>query len=170
MNALSDSVEAAGAGGDVPSGYRLLEVDTGPFFARLGPVYCREDVRADGSTGLLLGLRVSPEHLNQGGLVHGGMLITLADVACGMNLRRASATYEYAITASMTVDFLGAPQVGTWLAARVEIDRLGRRLAFCTCFLQAEGKLVLRASAVFVPPASGDGATSTRSERTAVPV
>lgn len=56
------------------------------------------------------------------------------------------------ITASMTLDYLGAVQVGEWLEVRLEHHKRGRQMAFATVSVQVGEKVVLRANAVFAVP------------------
>ena len=86
------------------------------------------------------------------------MLVTFADGALGLNLVRARK--EALVTVSMSVDFLDVAHMDDWLEARVEIRKMGRRLAFADCFLFVDERRILRASGVFVatgqpPPPSG---------------
>jgi uncharacterized protein (TIGR00369 family) len=135
---------------DIPSGFEPFAA-TGPFFSVLGPMYRRgED---DGRS--VLGLRVAPGHANNLGVAHGGMLATLADSTLGINLSRHPRYNRPLVTVSLNTDFLSSAQLGEWLESRVELRRLGSRLAFADCFIEAGGRLVLRASGVFAVAAQG---------------
>jgi len=115
-----------------------------PFVLLLGGLHVKD------AGGLpLIGLRVEEHHLNTRGLGHGGLLVTLADSAMGIVIPRAQTPRRPVLTVSLSVDFLSAAQLGDWLEAHVRIDRSGNRLAFASCLVQAEGRLVLRASGVF---------------------
>jgi acyl-coenzyme A thioesterase 13 len=53
------------------------------------------------------------------------------------------------VTAHLAVDYAGSAKVGDWVESKVEIQRVGSRLAFANCYLVADGKPIVRASAIF---------------------
>ena len=126
---------------------------TGPFMATLGPLYYRP---VEG--GVIIALRIAEKHLNRRGIAHGGMLVTLADSAMGMNLARAREPRLWTVTTSLSTEFVDAARRGDWVEAHVEILKLGRRLAYANCYLIVGAKRILRASGVFavVRPARPD--------------
>lgn len=127
-----------------PAGFTEIE-DPGPFLAHVGPLY----VRTDGD-GLVLGLHAADEHANAAGAVHGGLLATLCDTACGRAIRaHADDDISGAVTISLTTDYLAPAQPGAWVEARTEVEKLGGRLAFADCSVTADGREVVRARAVF---------------------
>ncbi len=77
-----------------PEGFVPVE-STGPFMATLGPLYYRP---VEG--GVIIALRIAENHLNRRGIAHGGMLVTLADSAMGMNLARAREPRLWTVTNS----------------------------------------------------------------------
>lgn len=127
----------------IPDGYELLKRG-GAYFEALGPVYAKKA----GEHGLVIGLRIGSGHLNANGVAHGGMLATLADSALGIGILLVNDQKPLA-TVNLTTDFMEAARLGDWLEAHVEIQRVGGRLAFATCFLQVGERRVLRASGVF---------------------
>jgi len=129
---------------DIPSGFEPLERG-GPYFSQLGPLYGRRDA----SDRLVIALRVATMHTNSIGIAHGGMLVTLADGALGINLSVAKGLPRSSVTASLTSDFIDAARPGDWLEAHVRIHKMGRRLSFADCELRVDDRLVLRSSAVF---------------------
>ena len=135
-----------------PEGFVQVEA-TGPFMATLGPLYRR---RTD--AGTIIALRIAGQHLNRRGIAHGGMLVTLADSAMGMNLALAREPRLWTVTTSLATEFIDAARLGDWVEARVEILKLGRRLAYANCFLVVGARRILRASGVFavVRPARPD--------------
>ena len=126
---------------------------TGPFMATLGPLYYRP---VEG--GVIIALRIAEKHLNRRGIAHGGMLVTLADSAMGMNLARAREPRLWTVTTSLSTEFVDAARRGDWVEAHVDILKLGRRLAYANCYLIVGAKRILRASGVFavVRPARPD--------------
>lgn len=95
------------------------------------------------------GMRVAEHHTNNRGGVHGGVLMTMADFVLGYTTAFAQDPPVRLTTASLTIDFVGAAAVGDWLEGRTEILRVGRTLAFATCFLTVGDTRVARASGTF---------------------
>jgi acyl-coenzyme A thioesterase 13 len=125
------------------AGFSAME-DPGPFAEHVGPFYVRDDDERPA-----LGLHAGPEHANRAGVVHGGLLATLCDLAIGHAVRTRADEISGAATVSLTTDYLAPATPGAWLEARVEIEKLGRRLAFADCSVTADGHEVVRARAVF---------------------
>lgn len=85
----------------VPAGFEKL-VKPSPFLTMLGPVYAR-------GTGpsMVMGFHVLHHHLNRRGILHGGVVASLADAALGYCLAEPGDDAGGAIamsTASLTVD------------------------------------------------------------------
>jgi len=150
----SDAMPAAVA--EVPAGFAPLQVG-GAYFQQLGPVHSR---RSDGG-GVIIALRVCERHLNIQGITHGGMLVTLADGALGINIAMARERKSAQVTVSLTADFLSGGRLGDWLEAHTTITRMGQRMAYASCDLKVGTRHVLRSSGVFAfverpwPPAAG---------------
>ncbi len=127
-----------------PEGFQRMALPVGPFFALLGPIYHRR--ADDGST--IFALRLKRIHTNILGIPHGGMLVTFADGALGLNLalRRPG---QPMVTVNLTTDFLAAAHIGDWLEAQVTIHKEGSRLSFADCVLRVGERKILRASGVF---------------------
>ena len=133
---------------DIPEGFKAVE-HTGPFLAQNGPLYCK---KADGK--LVLGIRIDDRHTNTRGIVHGGMLVTLADSALGIVLYNSRTPPQPIVTVSLSTDFIESAYPGDWVEAHVDILRIGKRLAYANCYLQVGDRRILRASGVFalMPP------------------
>lgn len=131
------------AADDVPAGWTPL-FRTSPFLDAIGPFY----QRAEGDA-FVVGLRVQPKHANARGLAHGGVLMTLADIALGYRSAFSVDPPASLTTASVTTDFAGSARVGDWLEAHVEVQKVGGRLAFANAWLVVAGTRIARASAVF---------------------
>jgi acyl-coenzyme A thioesterase 13 len=127
---------------EVPAGFEPSR-RTSPFLDLIGPVYTRTTERR-----ILLGLRARTEHLNTRGFVHGAILAAMLDVVCARNCA-ALTEHLSVVTVSLTVDYVAAARDGDWLEASAAVTRVGRRLAFADGRVDAEGKHVAKASAVF---------------------
>jgi uncharacterized protein (TIGR00369 family) len=127
-----------------PAGFEPL-FRTSPFLDTVGPLFHRKE--ADGS--LVVGLRILSKHANARGAAHGGLLLTLLDIAMGYHTAFSQQPPLSLTTASLSADFLGATKIGDWVEAHVEIQKLGGRLAFANAFLVVNGQRIVRGSAVF---------------------
>lgn len=128
---------------DIPEGFEPL-ARTSPLVELLGPFYSRGT-----GSGFVLAVRVAEKHANARGLAHGGVLLTLADMALGYAAEGFVDPPVRLITASLCADFAGSARVGDWVEARVDVQRVGGRLAFANAYLHVGDRRVVRASAVF---------------------
>jgi acyl-coenzyme A thioesterase 13 len=128
----------------IPEGFSRIE-RLSPFNALVGPLYERRDGEA-----VSIGLAIEEKHTNSRGICHGGVLATLADLALGYAMLAKSGQRQGSfVTAHLAVDYAGAARVGDWIASKVEIQRVGARLAFANCYLVVDEKPIVRASAIF---------------------
>jgi acyl-coenzyme A thioesterase 13 len=127
-----------------PPGFEPL-FRTSPFLETTGPYFYRKE--PDGR--LVIGLRIADKHANARGSAHGGLLMTLLDIALGYNSGYSQDPPARLTTASLTADFVGAPRIGDWVEAHVDVQKVGGRLAFANAFLVVNGERVTRGSAVF---------------------
>jgi acyl-coenzyme A thioesterase 13 len=127
----------------IPEGFHRIE-RLSPFNALVGPLY----ERREGDT-VSIGLAIAEKHTNSRGICHGGVLATLADLALGYAMLARSGDKGSFVTAHLAVDYAGAARSGDWIESRVEIQRVGSRLAFANCYLVSGEKPIVRASAIF---------------------
>lgn len=128
----------------MPAGFRPIP-RLSPFNALVGPLYAR---RPRGKP-LVVGLRIDEKHLNSRGICHGGVLATLADLSLGYAMHAQAGGKGGFVTAHLDVDYVGAARAGDWIESRVDIQRIGTRLAFASCYLVALERRIVRASAIF---------------------
>jgi acyl-coenzyme A thioesterase 13 len=114
-------------------------LDPSPFTELIGPVY----MRAEDSLPVL-GLRVTAEHANRRGRAHGGLLMTLADIAVSRASVASLPPGATIATADLNISFLESVGEGQWLQAVPSVDRVGRSLIHASCELRADGTLVAR--------------------------
>lgn len=127
-----------------PRGFRAIP-RLSPFNALVGPLY----LKRPRGTAVSIGLRIEKKHLNSRGICHGGVLATLADLALGYAIHGKSGGAAAFVTAHLAVDYAGAAREGDWVESRVEIQRIGSRLAFANCYLMSGGRGIVRSSAIF---------------------
>jgi len=127
----------------VPAGFSPL-FRSSPFLDLLGPIYNQRN-----ATGLVIGLRAEEKHCNARGLVHGGVLSSLADVALGYNSAFAEEPPTPIVTTSLTIDYAGTAKLGDWITIESDVQKVGKSLAFANCYFVVESVRIARASAVF---------------------
>jgi uncharacterized protein (TIGR00369 family) len=127
----------------IPAGFTPL-FRSSPFLDLLGPIY---NQRTD--SGLVIGLRAEDKHCNARGLVHGGVLSSLADVALGYNSAFAQEPPTPIVTSSLTIDYAGTAKLGDWISIETDVQKVGKSLAFANCYFVVESVRIARASAVF---------------------
>ncbi|MNF23337.1 Thioesterase superfamily protein [compost metagenome] len=99
-------------------------------------------------------------HMNGGGQAHGGLIMTLLDMAMAAAARNGVGGGRSGVTVEMKTNFLRpGGSIGGRLSARGKLRHATRSLAFCDGeLLDAEGQLVATASGTFkfVSHPSGD--------------
>lgn len=93
------------------------------------------------------GFRVEAKHLNNAGIAHGGMLMSLADMTLGRGA--SDATGGPAVTVRMVSDFHGPARLGDWVEGQARVTRTTRTMVFVEAEVRANGRLILSASGVF---------------------
>lgn len=96
--------------------------------------------------GVTLTLPVAPGHLNGAGVVHGGVLLTLADAALGFGIARAVG--GRCTTAEIKINYLRPVFKGV-LSARSRIIRKGRKLVVARAEIHCAGKQVAEVLSTF---------------------
>jgi len=112
------------------------------FIDNLGPVRVRHDGPAT-----RVAMEARDGHANNHGVVHGGVLLTLADLsfwAIGLKLNGGRNT----VTVSLTGDFTSAGRVGDLLIAEVEPVRETGSMVFLRGILSAAGAPLLAFSGI----------------------
>jgi acyl-coenzyme A thioesterase 13 len=97
----------------------------------------------------ILGVRIEPHHANRAGRVHGGLLMTVADVAMSRAVRGAVPPGAAFATADLHIAFLRSVGEGEWLEAVPELGHIGRSLIHGSCVLRTREELIARAMATF---------------------
>jgi acyl-coenzyme A thioesterase 13 len=115
-----------------------------PFLDRTGPFYSKGKGQS-----LSIGLRVLDHHLNARSLAHGGVLLTMADVALGYAMATSEDPPISAVTSHLSADFAGSAKLGDWVESRADIQKIGRTLPFANVYLHVGDQRIVRASGVF---------------------
>jgi acyl-coenzyme A thioesterase PaaI-like protein len=138
---------ARGAGKDsdvtktVPEGW--VRVPSKAFGTHVGPFYRPPD----GEAGLC-GFLADERHGNKRGVVHGGMLATAFDVALG-NACWEAAGQRPSATVQLSVQYVGAVQLGEFALIRPEIIKTTRSLVFIRGVMTVGDRTVATAEGVW---------------------
>jgi uncharacterized protein (TIGR00369 family) len=98
-----------------------------------------------------LGLDVRPEHVNLTGVLHGGVISSLADAATGIAMLSALEEGRSHVTTSLTMTFLASGRLGDRVVAHGRVLKGGRRFGYAEAdVLGPEGTLLARATATFL--------------------
>lgn len=112
------------------------------FETLAGPFYERRD-----ETGTVCAFRAEPRHMNGGGFMHGGCLMTFADFAL-FSIAHQHLAGSRAVTLSMASDFLDAARPGELIEARGEVTRAGKSTIFVRGMVTADARPVLGFSGI----------------------
>ena len=105
-----------------------------------GPFYMRTD-----DQGQVAAFRAQRKHMNAGGVMHGGCLMTFADYAL-FAIAHHGMEGVYGLTVAFTSEFLDGALEGELIEARGEVLRQGRSLSFVRGLVTANGRPVLNFS------------------------
>ena len=96
-----------------------------------------------------LGWEARPEHRNLQGLVHGGILATLVDIAMGLAIRTVVGPSRRHVTIDLGVHYLRPARPGR-LEAAGTVVRVGSQVGFAEgSVTDATGRLLVRASGTY---------------------
>lgn len=124
-----------------PTGYEPI-LSNSAFGWENGPIFERR-------TGdqIQRGFRVSDWHINAGGMCHGGMMMTFADILLASAVK-AVADPPF-VTVRLTTDFIDAAFLGEWVEGTAISSPIEGGLVPVSCKMMAEGRLVASASGIF---------------------
>jgi len=128
----------------VPEGFEAIDETRDNYARALGPIY-RKPVGAD---RWVFGMRPEARHLNSGGIVHGGCLMSFADEMLGITVFHAGGRRRCA-TITLNCDFARAVREGEWLEGRPEIVRVTRSVVFIRGQLVVGEAVALTATGVW---------------------
>ena len=115
-----------------------------PFSERIGPLYLSKR----GSVPVL-GVLVEPHHANRAGRAHGGLLMTVADIALSRAVREHLPAGSTLATANLHIAFLEAIGERDWLEAIPSVDRIGRAMIHASVVLRCGERNVAKAMGTF---------------------
>ena len=113
------------------------------FEQRAGPFYERHDYEGRGTCAF----RAEPRHMNGGGFMHGGCLLTFADSAI-FTFARDALGNNHGVTMNLSGDFLDSARAGELIEATGEVTRSGHKTIFVRGLATADGRPVLSFTAI----------------------
>ncbi len=114
-----------------------------PFEDHAGPFYYR--TAKDGAR--ISAMRPEAKHMNGGGFMHGGALMTFADY-CLFIIAMDDLKDSRSVTATFNCEFVGAVAPGDLLECTGEVVKAGRSMVFVRGLMTVAGEAVLSFSAV----------------------
>lgn len=129
------------ASGAAATGWRLAQGNE--FLDLVGPLWVRRE-----GEGWAYGLQTKPHHANGRGIIHGGLLVTLADNALGMTVWERIGRLP-AVTMQLNTHFLASAEPGDFIEARAEILRRTRSVVFIRGVLSVGDRAVLAADGIW---------------------
>ncbi|MET0546387.1 MAG: PaaI family thioesterase [Caulobacterales bacterium] len=112
------------------------------FGGRLGQVY------ADTSTQRL-GFYVTEDQSNPVNGCHGGALATFADMQLLAIPGEVGGALGHKPTISLSVDYFAPIELGSWVEAKVIVERETRSMVFTQAHISVGGRPVARATAIY---------------------
>lgn len=124
-----------------PEGYASI-LSTSPFGWENGPIFDRTT-----EDGFMRGFRIAPRHLNAGGVLHGGMVMTFADIVLAQAVSRV--TEPPFVTIRLTTDFIGIAVEGDWVEGTAVAEEPVDGIVAVTGSIQVQGRAIASAQGLF---------------------
>jgi uncharacterized protein (TIGR00369 family) len=128
---------------EIPAGFEP-HLRKSPFTESMGPLYSKKTDKA-----VVIGVRLTKAHTNGRGYVHGGLIATLADNAMGYSCAQAMGWKNSLVTVSLAVDYVGAAELGQWLAVESDVIKTGSTICFVQSLIKANDAVIARANGTF---------------------
>ena len=125
----------------LPAGWKIMPAEDYP--ALIGPFLARRE-----GDGWRYAFVAEQRHLNKGGVVHGGMLMSFADDALGATVWEAVGR-KPVTTVQLNTQFISPARLGELVEARAEVLRRTRTVVFIRGVLEAGGRTVVHADGVW---------------------
>ncbi len=115
------------------------------YTAALGPTF---SIVRDGVISVAL---IAQEHLGNDnlGIVHGGAMMTFADMALGCAVAHANGFQANFVTSQLSIQLVTAGRVGQLITCNPEIVRKTSKLVFVRGLIEAEGRVLASTDGIF---------------------
>ena len=126
---------------DPPEGYSSI-LSTSPFGWENGPIF-------DRTVGECFqrGFRIAPRHLNAGGVLHGGMVMTFADIVLAQAVSKVADPPF--VTIRLTTDFIGIAFEGDWVEGTAVAEQPVDGITAVNGVIEVRGKTIASAQGLF---------------------
>lgn len=115
------------------------KIQTGGFTAHVGQFW-RRHINGDVEIGLIVEEHHCNNHL---GTLHGGMVMTFADVALGSGAaKRLGAARFNGVTASLNMQFVAVANVGEFISCKPEVVHQGKQMFFMRGLIVTNDKVI----------------------------
>ena len=154
-----------------PDGFRRIDFDRDradpTFNTHIGTLYAKRGEKGTPDE-FVLGFRVQAHMCNPAGGLHGGMMMTVADLVGTMGGGTLAGLRKFLPTVNMTFDFVAPAKLGDWVEGRCEVVRQTRSLLFTSIYLTVGEDKILRASSIAkIPAGEGQAFGKARLDRSA---
>jgi acyl-coenzyme A thioesterase PaaI-like protein len=122
------------------AGWRTWPTDT--FETGTGPFYSRTDEQGR----IISRFIAEPRHMNGGGFMHGGCLLTFADYS--VFAIASDILGGHAVTVNLSGDFLASASAGDMMESTGEVTRAGGRIIYVRGMITANDKPCLSFTSV----------------------
>ncbi len=101
--------------------------------------------------GVLTVALQAQEHLGNDnlGIIHGGAMMTFADMALGTAVGHANDFQPNFVTSQLSIQLVSAGRVGQFITCTPEVVRKTRSLVFARGLIEADGKVLASAEGIF---------------------
>jgi acyl-coenzyme A thioesterase PaaI-like protein len=120
------------------------DISSGGFNLFAGPFYRLAD---EGETRRFAFIAL-PKHMNGSGTVHGGLLMTFADIAMSRTSRLATGARSCS-TVALNCDFAGPGRLGDLIDISVRVSKKTRTLVFLSGDVATEGRPLMTATGLW---------------------
>lgn len=125
---------------NLPEGFVLSPFDFG-FSGLAMPFYIKHEPGT-----ATIGFYVLDHHINPGQIAHGGLLMTMIDMAFGVNVGVRVTDAGFLPTTGLSFDFLKPAMLGDWIESKIDFIHLTRKTAVVSGFLIGPDGPVVRAN------------------------
>jgi acyl-coenzyme A thioesterase PaaI-like protein len=124
------------------AGWRAIEAPG--FTGFIAPLWVRGTAGVDRTVGFIADAR----HTNYQQTVHGGALMTYADIALGWAVADALG-HSHCVTMQLALQFVSSPRVGDFISCRPELVRRTSQMVFVRGLILAGDKTVASADGIW---------------------
>jgi acyl-coenzyme A thioesterase PaaI-like protein len=114
-----------------------------PFEDLAGPFYCRIDEKGR----RVCAFRAEAKHMNGGGFMHGGCVMTFADF-CLFWIAQDAIVGSRCVTATFNGEFVGTAHAGDVVECSVEVVKAGRSMVFVRGIISTGDEAMMSFSSV----------------------